>query len=117
MSDIYLKENGLECCKAEQATRESILAEAARIVTTDRESDYGSPEDSFGLIAELWQPYIKSRCVGIGADVCIEPDDVAVLMALLKIARIATGHYKEDSYIDACGYIACGAEIAGREAE
>lgn len=115
MSDIYLKENGLDCGKSGMATRESILTEAARIVTTDREQQYSSPENSFGLIAKLWQPYIKSKCVGAGADVCIEPDDVAVLMALLKIARIATGHYKEDSYIDACGYIACGAEIAGRD--
>ena len=32
-------------------------------------------------------------------------------MALLKIARIATGTFKEDSYIDACGYLACGAEL------
>ena len=117
MSDIYLKENGLDCSKSGMVTRESILSEAAKIVTSDRESVYGSPENSFGLIADLWQPYIKSKCIGIGADVCIGADDVAVLMALLKIARIATGHYKEDSYIDACGYIACGAEIAGRDSD
>jgi hypothetical protein len=34
------------------------------------------------------------------------------MMALLKIARIATGTFKGDSYVDACGYIACAGEIA-----
>lgn len=33
-------------------------------------------------------------------------------MALLKIGRITTGNAKEDNYVDACGYMACAAEIA-----
>lgn len=114
MSDIYLKENGLDCGKPGTATRELILAEAARIVTTDREQQYSSPEDSFGLIADLWTSYFSAAGENT---VKFYADNVAMMMALLKIARIATGHYKEDSYIDACGYIACGAEIAGRDAE
>ena len=32
--------------------------------------------------------------------------------ALLKIARISTGTFKEDSFIDLAGYAACGYEIA-----
>ena len=45
------------------------------------------------------------------ADICILPEDVAVMMALLKIARIKTGKFKEDRFVDACGYLACAAEL------
>ena len=43
-----------------------------------------------------------------------EPHDVAILMALLKIARVRSGRYKADNYIDLAGYAACAAEIADR---
>ena len=87
-------------------TRAEILDSAKKCVCEDRESQYGSPEDSFELIAELWSSYL---------DYAISPVDVAIMMSLLKIARIATGRFKADSYIDACGYSACAGEIAGRE--
>lgn len=81
--------------------REDILNEAIKCVCTDRESQYGSPEDSFNQIAKLWTAYTGAPYTA---------HDVAVMMALLKIARIKTGRYKADSYIDAAGYIACAAE-------
>lgn len=34
-----------------------------------------------------------------------------MMMALLKIARIATGQAKSDSFVDLAGYAACGGEI------
>lgn len=94
-------------------TRREILGTAAAIVTQDREEQYGNPEENFGLIADLWAPYIRETCVESGADVSILPEDVAIMMALLKIARIATGQPKADSFVDACGYMACAAELAG----
>jgi len=39
---------------------------------------------------------------------------VAMMMALLKIARIRTGTATEDSFVDLAGYAACGAEIASK---
>lgn len=97
--------------------REAILAKARDCVCGQREQEYGSPEDNFRLIADLWKPYIKSKRVGAGADVDIEPTDVAMLMALLKIARIATGSGTTDSFVDLAGYAACGGEIAGGKYE
>ena len=41
-------------------TRREILAEAEKCVCGDREQDYGSPEDNFKAIAELWQVYRKA---------------------------------------------------------
>ena len=84
-------------------TRAAILDAAKKIVTGDREKQYGSPEDNFDVIARLWSTYAGRE---------FTPVDVAMMMTLLKVARIKTGHYKADSYIDACGYLACAAEIA-----
>ena len=91
-------------------TRDEILDTAKSIVGGDREQDYGSPEDSFKVIADLWNAYLA----GCGNTDSISAVDVAVMMALLKIARIASGHYKADSWIDLAGYAACGGEIEGR---
>lgn len=92
-------------------TRKEILETAAACVCGDREEDYGTPEDNFRLIADLWSVYIKKRCAFPGANVCVQPEDVAMLMALLKIARIASGRAKSDSFVDLAGYAACGGEI------
>ncbi len=40
--------------------------------------------------------------------------DVSMMMALLKIARIAGSQTADDSFIDIAGYAACGGEIAAR---
>ena len=92
--------------------RTEILEAAKRCVCGDREQDYGSPEDSFRVIAELWEIYIKERCAGLDADVCVLPEDVAAMMALMKIARIISGHGKDDNWVDLAGYAACGGEVA-----
>lgn len=87
-------------------TRSEILQAARRCVCGQRESDHGRPEENFGVIAGLWSAYK-------GAE--FSPLDVAMMMALLKIARIKTGTAAEDSFVDACGYMACGGEIAGKQ--
>lgn len=87
------------------------MAAAERCVCGDREQDYGSPENNFRTIANLWMAYMKDKCVSPGADLDILPEDVAVMLALLKIARISSGHAKEDNWVDLAGYAACGGEI------
>lgn len=87
-------------------TRMETLKAAAKCVCGSREEDYGNPEDNFAVIAALWTAYT-------GTDVT--PKDVAMMMALLKIARAKVGD-KADTYIDLAGYAACGAEISARDA-
>lgn len=82
-------------------TRESVLDAAKRCVCGDRDKQYGPPEDNFAVIAALWTAYT-------GTD--ITPKDVAMMMALLKIARAKAGS-KPDTYIDLAGYAACGGEL------
>ena len=83
--------------------RKEILENAIKCVCGDRDEQYGSPENSFEEIAKLWSAYL---------DLEVSSVDVAVMMALFKIARIKTGVQKDDSWIDAAGYLACGGEIA-----
>ena len=87
--------------------RKEILEAAAKCVCGDREQDYGIPENNFQTIANLWIDYLTAKDDLLG----IEPKDVAAMLALLKIARIASGHAKEDNWVDLAGYAACGGEI------
>jgi hypothetical protein len=98
--------------EAKKLTRAAVLEKARACVCGEREEDYGTPEDNFKTIAELWEAYLnKARTRGV--NVRVEAKDVAVMMALLKIARIAAGGGKADSWIDLAGYAACGAECEG----
>ncbi len=83
--------------------RAEILEQAKVCVCGKRETDYGSPEDNFKTIADLWTAYTGHRYL---------PLDVAMMMALLKVARIKAGG-TDDSFVDLAGYAACGGEIFG----
>ena len=85
-------------------TRQAILDEARDAITGEREDAYGGPEQSFTTIAKFWSAYL---------DRFIETQDVAAMLALLKLARIkhSEGQHR-DSWIDLAGYAACGAECA-----
>ena len=89
-------------------TRAETLEAAAKCVCGDREQDYGSPENNFLNIGNLWTVYLAGA--GKLAE-RIDSKDVAAMLALLKIARIASGHAKADNWIDLAGYAACGCEI------
>lgn len=93
-------------------TRKEILAAAEKCVCGNREQDYGIPENSFRLIAEFWHTYLSAKCVAAGVHVQLEPEDVAAMMALLKIARASANPEHIDSWIDGAGYMACGGEIS-----
>lgn len=84
-------------------TRSQILDRAKACVVGDRERDYSSPEQNFSRIAALWNAYVGSAV--------FSAKDVAAMLALLKIARIASGNFKDDNWVDLAGYAACGGEI------
>ena len=84
-----------------ESTRASVLNEANKIVNGERASTYGGPEDSFKTIGDLWQAY---------AGVAFSPSDVAIMLGLLKVARLKNSPNHRDSWVDLAGYAACGAE-------
>lgn len=92
--------------------RAEILETAKKCVCGDREQDYGSPENNFQTIANLWTDYLQAADKLNPNDYAtLNAVDVAAMLALLKIARIASGHAKEDNWVDLAGYAACGGEI------
>ena len=88
--------------------RKEILEAATKCVCGDREQDYGSPENNFCTIAVMWVAYLNAQGK---LKKGIDGKDVAAMLALLKIARIASGHAKDDNWVDLAGYAACGGEI------
>ena len=83
--------------------RAECLEKAMQCICGERENEYGTPKRNFECIANLWTAY---------KGIEITAQDVSMMMALLKIARIRTGAATEDSFVDLAGYAACGAEIA-----
>lgn len=83
-------------------TRAEILDKAKEIITVDRVNKYGEPENSFESIAKLWSVYLGIE---------LQAEDVAMLMTLLKIGRLAFDIQNEDSLLDAIGYLACAGEL------
>lgn len=78
-----------------------VLDQAKALITGQRQEDYGTPDENFGRIARLWSAYLN---------VTIKPHEVAMMMALLKISRIAKGG-KLDSFVDLAGYTAIAAAL------
>lgn len=103
-------------------TRKEVLDIACTCVNGDREQDYGSPENNFSTIAEMWTAYINrktSSILAVPRDISeypplIEAKDVAAMLVLLKVARIGSGNAKADNWVDIAGYAACGGEIEAR---
>lgn len=79
----------------------------ARAIIQDRGMDYGHPTDNMSRTASLWAAYLEMP---------IEPEQVAICLALVKIARsMETG--KVDNYIDGAAYIAIAGQLATEENE
>lgn len=91
-------------------TRPEILDEAKKCVCGQREQEYGTPESNFKTIGSFWSTYLQAAHPEFPA-LLIDAKDVASMMALLKVARIATGS-SVDSFVDLAGYAACAGEIA-----
>jgi len=79
-----------------------LLHDTADLIDGEKAKAYGEPEESFKTIADLWTTYLHHP---------ISKTDVAILMILLKVARNGRGRFKQDNFVDICGYSA----LAGSE--
>lgn len=79
-----------------------LLTESTKLLY-DRGLQYGDPTANHIRIAQLWSAYLGYR---------LEPHEVAICMALVKISRIAEQATNRDSYADALSYIAISGHIA-----
>ena len=81
----------------------SILDEAKDIIYGDREKTYGAPDKNLKAIAGYWANHLHTR-FGVYHDVT--PEDVCIMMTLLKAARLGNDVTHRDSLVDAVGYLA-----------
>jgi len=73
----------------------NIATDAIELLEVEREQDYGDAADNMKRIADLWGAYLG---------VSISRQDAAVMMSLLKLARMK-GRYKRDNAVDAVAYV------------
>jgi len=81
-----------------------LLKEATELVGGDRQEEYGDKLTNHTNIADFWSIFLKKK---------ITAHDVAICMALVKIARLMHQH-KKDSYLDLAAYAAIAGEIETR---
>lgn len=89
-----------------EKTEAADMLEACAHVIRERGQDYGRPGDNFQRIADLWSVYL-------GMPVSLQ--DVGILMALVKVARLMATPGHEDSLVDLAGYAAATYEAVGSE--
>ena len=77
----------------------------ARAIIQDRGLDYGHPTDNMSRTASLWAAYLE---------VPIEPYQVAMCLALVKIAR-SMETSKVDNYVDGAAYFAISGQLRVEE--
>ena len=83
--------------------RSEILDTAKQYVTVDRAATHGEAEKNFGLIAAYWSAHLDTNVTAV---------DVSIMMTLFKLARAKGNPWNAENFIDGCGYLACGGEIA-----
>lgn len=87
--------------------RQRLLDMASSIVGNDRPNEYGGPKESFQSIADFWNVYLKYK-----KSPEITAGDVAIMMDLVKTARLCANPKHIDSVVDKAGYSAVYAEVA-----
>jgi hypothetical protein len=85
---------------------ETVLHEAERIIYGDREMTYGHPSKNLWTIARLWTAYVDAASDNSLQGKEFTAKDVALMMILVKTARLANNESHRDSIVDICGYAA-----------
>ena len=85
---------------------EDALKSAQDIVRGDRNDEYGSFEQMMIRTAQVWTGILDHE---------VQPAEVAMCMAGLKLVRMQQNPDKEDSFTDALGYTAMAADILHEE--
>ena len=106
---ISLSSGLIEVGTKKEDLERSPLEKALEIVKEKR-SVYGDPTPNHKRIAALWSAFLETRESG-EEKVGVLPGEVALMMILLKIARLMETPDHEDSIIDIAGYIDCYNEI------
>lgn len=80
----------------------------AKSVMFDRGRGYGHPAINHQRIASMWSVFLEYP---------IKAEQVAICMALVKIARLVETPHHEDSYLDLVAYGAIAGQLANMDWE
>lgn len=103
-----------------------MLSATAELVSGQRAEDYGDKRVNHKRIAKLWDMWIEERqglweeslndfiqpIEGMKLQKLFSPYDVAMMMLLVKVARLMNSPGHQDSHIDIAGYASILEEIA-----
>lgn len=86
--------------------RKDILDQATILTVGDRNAQHGDPWPNHDNIARIWSVILGRH---------IQPYEVALCMAGLKLARLAGNADNMDSYIDGAAYLAIAGELVNAD--
>lgn len=99
--------------------RAEILRTAEELINGDRARTYGSPEVSFGRIADIFNAMgyrhhvqIEDRPLGITKANKLDAVDAALILLGMKLSRTIGAREHEDNWVDLAGYAGLGGELA-----
>lgn len=99
--------------RASKCSRENIIKQVEKCIMNDRQNTYGTPEDNFQKITDYWNTYLNIK----DATFKLTKQDVAIMMVLLKIARMGTSPNHLDNFVDAAGYSIIAGSFCNTEKE
>ena len=99
---FFLQDNN-EFVRENMPNRRTLfLQEVEKLVNGDRAKDYGDAQENFQRIADLWSAFYGAK---------FTPKQVAVMLNLLKVSRLANTIDHEDSWKDMAGYATLGGTL------
>jgi len=90
-----------EVQRAHEKAYERVMSMVEEI-QDDRQNDYGDAEESHDNIAKFWNAYLERKKFSAVFD-GLDATDVAVMLSLMKISRLAYKR-KHDSFVDFAAY-------------
>ena len=93
------------------APKESVLQEAERLISGDRNASYGPVNQDFKRTADMWTALLQLKLL---PDAKLRPQDVAWMMIALKLSR-AQHTNKRDNAVDIAGYSGCAQRCIDEE--
>lgn len=82
---------------------ETVCQEADRIVSNDRQGQYGRPIHDFTRTGRIWGAILSEWARNTQGDADVPPELVALCMVGVKISREVNRH-KRDNIVDGIGY-------------
>lgn len=96
--------------------KSNVLEIADSLIHGDRAEDYGVARENFAAVAALWRVYLLRRgVITVDTPNVLSPEDVCMMLALLKIARLGNSPNHTDSLVDAIGYLALIEKCKGED--